>query len=73
MRRVKGRDIQVSGQLSAMQCLIKVIMKGRVNDIELRNRRFPSSEYNTTINIMQAVVVVISLVRESTIVVKEVL
>ncbi len=28
MRRVKVRDIQVFGQLSTIQCLIKVIMKG---------------------------------------------
>jgi hypothetical protein len=72
MRRVKARDIQVFGQLSTMQCLIELITKGLVNNIELHNRRFSSLEYNT-INIMQAVVVVVSLVRESTIVVKDVL
>jgi hypothetical protein len=66
MRRVKVRDIQVSSQLSAMQRLIKVIIKGWVNNIELRNRRFPSSEYNTAIDITQAVVIVVGLVREST-------
>ncbi len=67
------RDIQVSGQLSTMQRLIKFIMKGQVNDIMMRNRRFPSSEYNTTVNVMKAVVIVVTLVRESTIVVKDVL
>ncbi len=73
MRRVKVRDIQVSGQLSAMQHIIEVIMKGWVKDIELGNRRFPLLEYNTTVNIMQAVVIVVGLVRESTIIVKDVL
>jgi hypothetical protein len=48
-------------------------MKGHVNNIELWNRRFPPSEYNTTINIMQAVFIVVSLVGESTIVVKDAL
>jgi hypothetical protein len=67
------RDIQVFGQLSALQHLIKVIMKGWVNDIELQNRRLPLSEYNTTVNIMQAVVIVVGLVRESTIIIKDVL
>ncbi len=73
MRRVKVRDIQVFGQLSAMQCLVEVIMKVQVNDIKLRNRRLPSSEYNTTIDIMQAVVVVVGLVREPKITIKDVL
>ncbi len=72
MRRVKVRDIQVSGQLSAIQCLITLIMKGRVNYIELQNRRFPSSEYDTTVKIMQVVVIVVSLVRESMVAVKDV-
>ena len=48
-------------------------MKGRVNDIDLRNRRLPLLEYNTTVNIMQAVAVVVSLDGESTIMVKDVL
>ncbi len=73
MTGIKVRVIQVPGQLSAMQCLIKLIMKGWVNNIELRNRRFPLSEYNTTVNIMQVVVIFVSLVRESQIIVKDVL
>ena len=73
MRRVKVRDIQVFGQLSAMQCLVEVIMKVQVNDIKLRNRRLPSSEYNTTIDIMQVVVAFVSLIRESTIIIKDAL
>jgi hypothetical protein len=73
MSGVKVGDIQVLGQLGAMQCLIKLIMKGRVNNIKFWNRRFPPLEYNATIYIMQAVVTCDSLIRESTIIVKEVL
>jgi hypothetical protein len=48
-------------------------MKGRVNNIELQNRKFPSSEYKTTVDIMQVVAVFVILVRESTIILKDVL
>ncbi len=71
MSGVKVGDIQVLGQLSAMQCLIKLVMKGRVKDIKFWNRRFPPSEYNATVENMEAIVAFISLIRESTIVVKD--
>ncbi len=59
-----------------MQRLLEVITKVQANDIKLRNRRLPLSEYNTTVNIMQAVVAVaavVGLVREPMIIIKHVL
>ena len=47
--------------------------ESQINNIELQNRRFTLSEYNTTIDIMQVVVVFVSLVRKSTIVIIDVL
>jgi hypothetical protein len=47
--------------------------ESQINNIELQNRRFTLSEYNTTIDIMQVVVAFVSLIRESTIIIKDAL
>jgi hypothetical protein len=73
MRRVKVGDIQVLGQLSAMQCFVEVIVEVGVTNIKLGNRRLLSLEYNATVNVMEAVIVVVGLVRKPTIVIEDIL
>jgi hypothetical protein len=59
MRRVEVGDIQVLGQLSAMQHFIKLIVEVQANNIKLGKRRFLLSEYNTTIDVMEVVVITV--------------
>jgi hypothetical protein len=73
MRRVKVGDIQVLGQLSHMHCFVEVVVKVRVNDNKLGNRRFLLSEYKSTVNVMKAVIVVVGLVRKPAIIIEDVL
>ncbi len=49
------------------------MMKGWVNDTKLGNRRLLLLEYNATVNIMEAIIKVIGLAREPTIIIKDVL
>jgi hypothetical protein len=73
MRRVKAGDIQVLGQLSAMQRFVEVVVEVWVNNIKLGNRRLLSSEYNATANVIKAVIVVIGLVGKPAIVIEDIL
>jgi hypothetical protein len=55
-----------------MQCFVKVIVEVRVRDIKLGNRRLILSEYNTTINVMEAVIIAVGLIRIPAIVIEDV-
>jgi hypothetical protein len=66
-------DIQVLGQLSAMQGFIRVIVEFWVNNIKLGNGRFFLSEYNTTLDVIKKIIIVICLVKKPVIVIEDVL
>ncbi len=72
MRKVEVGYIQILGQLSTMQRFVKVIVEVRVNDI-MGNRILLFLEYNAIVNVMEAVIVVVSLIRKPTIVIEDVL
>ncbi len=73
MRRFKVRDIQLCGQLSAMQGFIAVIVKFWVNNIKLWNGKLFTSEYNATAYVIKTIIIVVCLAWKPMIIIEDVL